>query len=101
MIFCTNISPAFETTSSEAGQEHLEGIIEISLDPPLNLEIPNFYTELELTINLVIIYADKRTRLKGKRALWDKVLWQIEDVKQTGRITRNLKLRRIDTGNII
>lgn len=95
MIFCTYISQAFETTSTTPGQEHLEGIIEISFDPPENLEVPGLLSDMALTLDLVLIESDNCRKLQGKRLQWDRALWKIEMVEITSKNTRNLWIKRI------
>lgn len=79
----------FETTSSTAGEEHLEGMIHVSPVPPPNLENPDCPIEV-LRIDLATIDADPDPRLKGMHGWqritdcllhWDNADWVIDGVQ--------------------
>lgn len=88
MLYLTMLDN-YETTSSEAGNEHLEGMIHVRPEPPKNLEDPEVPDHV-LTIDLVTvdISPDPKprgmkgwNRLKGKTAHWDNADWKIAEVQ--------------------
>lgn len=95
MIIFRNIGSTYETTSRVTGQEHLEGMIEVSVIPPDNLENPEFGNDEFYNLDLVMIESDKPYKLCGKRLQWDKALWEITNVRLIDKTTRELFIKRI------
>lgn len=96
MIICTNICTAYETTNIKPNEEHLNGMIEISIIPPDNLEDPKFWNNEFYDLDLVLINSDKPTKLLNKEMQWDNALWKITAVRLVSKTIRQLFISRIN-----